>query len=92
MFLSASLCFSVSLSFSVSVLFCLSDSLCFCLCLSLSGVCVCVFVCVLPVCMPVYYMHARCPQMSEERIEHLEPELQRVVSLHMGTGNQTEVP
>ena len=41
----------------------------------------------LPVCMSAYYFHALCLQVLEEGTGSLEPELQMVVSHHVGAGN-----
>lgn len=58
---------------------------CFCTTKYLSLLCICVSV--LPVCTYIHKMDAWCPQRSEEGVRPLEPELQMVVSCHVGAGN-----
>jgi hypothetical protein len=50
-----------------------------------------IFMCVTE-CMYVYHIHAWYPWRSEEVLGPLDLELQMVVSLRVGVGNQTQVP
>ena len=45
----------------------------------------------LPACMSVYHAHAWCPQGQKRMWAPLGPELQMVVSQHVGAGNRTQV-
>lgn len=51
--------------------------------LLISFVCMCVW----SVCTSVHQLHAWCPQNPKEGAGSLEPELEMVLSTHVGAGN-----